>query len=447
MRRVVIVMAMIVFVSACGSSAKTSEPKPQASTTTAAESTEPGTGVTDDTIKLGIMMVDLKCVEGAVDELRPDERRAYEVFIDQINKKGINGRKIEPVFKAYCPVQPADALTACTGLTEDEKVFATVGIFYDPSGDVQLCFAKQHNTPIIADSLNEALMKKAPPGFMVTPNISSERRLKVIMELLAGEKLLAGKTVSILSNDQEKARAQKVVGDELDAIGVERGTDASLSIGDQDTTVPQQQLDSFIERWKGDGTNALVMVGADVSSRQFVEKIKAAIPEMLLIADNTQINDAGQAVTKAGISPNPYDGAITAEGQTGLEHTKTEHFEFCSGVWERATGVEVPLPTEEVRMANGKKNDIYGTVGDACLFTNYFATIARKVGKHLNSTNWVRTIDTFGPIDQMSTVYASLGAGKYDSDDTYGLVEFDPTVGNAGGDWNHLTPVKNVTGG
>ena len=42
-----------------------------------------------------------------------------------------------------------------------------------------------------------------------------------------------------------------------------------------------------------------------------------------------------------------------------------------------ATGIEVPLPTEEVRMTNGKKNDIYGTVGDACLFTNYFATIAR----------------------------------------------------------------------
>jgi hypothetical protein len=168
---------------------------------------------------------------------------------------------------------------------------------------------------------------------------------------------------------------------------------------------------------------------------------------MVLVADNTSINDAGQAATKAGITPNPYDGAITAEGQTGLEHTKTEHFKFCSGIWERATGIKVPLPTEELRMPNGKKNDLYATTEDACLFTNYFATIARKVGKHLNNANWVRTINTFGPIDQTSTLYASLHEGKYDSDDTYGLVAFDPKVGNAGGDWRHLTDVKNVSGG
>ena len=29
----------------------------------------------------------------------------------------------------------------------------------------------------------------------------------------------------------------------------------------------------------------------------------------------------------------------------------------------------------------------------------------------------------------MNTDYASLHAGKYDADDTYGLVAFDPTIG------------------
>src|SRR4051812_36353155 len=269
MRRFVVIVAAVLLASACGSSAKKSEQPahPNAASTTVAESTEPGTGVTADAIKLGILTIDLDCVKGAPGvALRPDEIPAYKIFINQINEQGINGRKIDPVFKSYCPVKQAEELTACTSLTEDSHVFATIGIFYDPSGDAQLCFAKQHKTPIVADSLNEALMQKAPPGLMVTPNISSERRLAVIMKLLADKKTLAGKKVAILSNTAEKARAQKVAGAELKKLGVERGADAALGISDQDTSLPQQQLDSYIERWKVDGTNALIMVGADVAS-------------------------------------------------------------------------------------------------------------------------------------------------------------------------------------
>jgi hypothetical protein len=48
-----------------------------------------------------------------------------------------------------------------------------------------------------------------------------------------------------------------------------------------------------------------------------------------------------------------------------------------------------------------------------------------------------------GPMRIASTKYASLSEGKYDADDTYGLVAYGPTV-PAAGDWNALTPVRNV---
>jgi hypothetical protein len=290
------------------------------------------------------------------------------------------------------------------------------------------------------------LVKRAPPGVLLTPNITSERRLKVIMELLEKQKTLDGKKVAILSSATNKARAAAVVGPALEKLGVQRGTDAALGIGGADTTVAQSQLDSAVERWKGDGTNALILVGEDVSAKQFVEKIKQAIPGMQLVADNTSINSAGQEETKAGAKPNPYEGAITAEGQTGLEHTKTEHFTFCRDIWEKATGRKVPLPDVEVKLPNGKKNDIYAEVEDACNFVNFFATIAEKVGPYLNNENWVRTVNSFGPIDSTNTLYASIHEGKYDADDTYGLVAFDSSIGQAGGDWRHLTEVQNVTG-
>ena len=57
----------------------------------------------------------------------------------------------------------------------------------------------------------------------------------------------------------------------------------------------------------------------------------------------------------------------------------------------------------------------------------------------------MNTVNDFGPIDDTSTIYASIHRGKYDADDTYGLVAYDPTIG-ADGDWTHVTPEENVSG-
>ena len=434
----------LVALTACGSSTKKSSGSSPAST--APGSTKLGTGVTANEIKVGVMLIDFNCLASVYDEERPDQKQAYEIFVNDINNKGgINGRKIVPVFASYCPIKSDTELTACTQLTEDNPVFAVIGSFYDPSGDAQACFAKRHNTPIIADSLTQGIIDKAPGGMMLTPDIIPERRLNVIMSLLQQGHTLDGKRVGTLSDAENRGRVPKVVAPGLRKLGVERGTDATLSITGMDTTEAQAQLDSFIERWKGDGTNALILIGQDVSSQQFIEKIKRAIPNMLLIADTTSVLDGAQTEAKNHVSPNPYLGVISAEGQTGLEHTKTPHFAFCRDIWEKATGRKVPSPNVVIKLPNGKQNQIYGEVEDGCLFTNFFATIAKRVGPNLNVDNWRRTVNTFGPIDDTSTIWATVHAGKYDADNTYSLVTYDPTVGDAG-DWRHLTPVRNVGG-
>jgi hypothetical protein len=435
------VVLLTVVLAACGSSNK----KQSSSTpATGVESTKLGTGVTSDAIKIGVMMIDFDCIKQFTDQLRPDQQQAFQIFIDQVNAKGgINHRRLEPVFKSYCPINLASELAACTSLTEDHNVFAAIGIFYDPSGDAQLCFAKRHHTVIVADALTQGLIDKAPHGLMVTPDILPERRLNVIMSLLKSRGTLRGKKVGTISDAANRSRVRNVVVPGLRDLGVERGADAALTITTGDTTEAQAQLDSFIERWRSDGTNALILVGADVANKQFVEKIKKAIPGMLLVADTTSILDSAREEQKAHVSPNPYDGAISAEGQTGVEHTKTPHFAFCRDIWEKATGRKVPSPNVVVKLPNGKQNDIYSEVEDACLFTNFFATIATRVGPYLNNENWIRTVNNFGPVDDTSTIYASLHDGKYDADDTYGLKAYDPTIPQTG-DWRALTPVQNV---
>ena len=243
-------------------------------------------------------------------------------------------------------------------------MFATIGTFYDPSGDAQLCFTKRHQTPIVSSSFPQTLGLKTPGHDGDTRHLAraTSERDHVVARIAENARRQEGRHTRPSCEPQ---RVTKVVAPALQQMGVERGTDGTVTISGSDTTAALAELDSFIERWKSDGTNALILVGENVASKQFVEKIKQAIPDMLLIADTTSILDGGREEVKAHANPNPYDGAMSAEGQTGLEHTKTEHFKYCAGIWTKATGQPAPSPNVVVKLPNGKQNDVYGGMEDA----------------------------------------------------------------------------------
>src|SRR5258708_5986833 len=151
----------------------------------AAESVGTGHGVTPSTIKLGLVQVDYDCIKDFVDFNRGNQKQTYQVFVDDLNKHGgILGRTVEGVFRTFCPIGNAGALSACTSFTEDDKVFAVLGVFIDQSGDAQLCIAKNHQTVEIIHNLSQSWIDEAPKGLLLTPNITTDRRLSLILDLL-----------------------------------------------------------------------------------------------------------------------------------------------------------------------------------------------------------------------------------------------------------------------
>ena len=135
-----------------------------------------GQGVTDSTIKIGVALVDFKCIEPYIQTTRVDEYKVYDAFINDLNAKGgIAGRKIVPIYKTFCPIVPAPALTLCTQFTEDEHVFAVIGDFVDLTGQAQPCIAKQHKTVLITFNLTQAIVNSAPGGILLTFNTDQER--------------------------------------------------------------------------------------------------------------------------------------------------------------------------------------------------------------------------------------------------------------------------------
>jgi ABC-type branched-subunit amino acid transport system substrate-binding protein len=444
-----IAVLIVVLTSACGSSSKhgagstTSKPA-TASTVAAPLDKSLGTGVTANSVKLGVVMIDYNCIKQFVDTVELEQQPTFQVFVNDINSHGgINGRQITPVYKSYCPIQSSEALATCTSLTEDDHVFAVVGTLFDASGDAQLCFTNQHKTPLITDSLTQSEISKAKPALLLTPDITPERRVRVIMSLLKTQGTLQGKKVAILADSTAKSEIDSTLAPGLKSLGVERGSDAVLTINGSDTSNAQSQLDSFIERWKTENVNALILAGGEASSKQFVERVKRTFPNMLLIADTTDVLSEAQDEQKAGVKPNPYDGVITAEGDTGTEHQTRASGKYCRNIWEAATHKTMPNPDVVIPAPGGKRDNLYDEIDSSCAFVTMFKTIATKVGPYLNSANWASTVNNFGPIFDTSTVYASLRNGKYDADDTYGLVAYDPTIGQAG-DWRRVTTVQNV---
>ena len=94
---------------------------------------------------------------------------------------------------------------------------------------------------------------------------------------------------------------------------------------------------------------------------------------------------------------------------------------------------------------NNHTLDISGSITDACAELTIFKQIGDRVGKYLNNDNWRNVVDNFGKIPVMQSFYGSIHAGKYDADDTFRLVAFDPTIGDSG-DWKQVTAIQNVSG-
>ena len=221
------------------------------------------------------------------------------------------------MYRDFCPVGNAEALSTCTSFTEDDKVFAVVGVFIDQSGDAQLCIAKNHETVEIIHNVSQSWIDEAPKGLLLTPNITTDRRLSVILDLLAQRQDAQGQEGGGAHPARQQGPRRAMVTPALKKMKVKQGSTAVLSITGTDTTAAQSQLDSFIEKWKAEGVDTFVIVGQTVVSKTYVTILKEAFPKATLISDQTPTAlSGGQDAVAAKEDPNPYEGLISAEGQS-----------------------------------------------------------------------------------------------------------------------------------
>jgi ABC-type branched-subunit amino acid transport system substrate-binding protein len=405
-------------------------------------------GVTKDTIKIGIPLIDWSSIAPFVDYTFGDTEAISKVFVDDINKNGgINGRQIVPVYKKYPPIpgQKPDPLSLCTSFTEDDKVFAVVGVFIDTTGQAQECVSKDHKLIHIGHELDQPFIDASPGGLMLTPDRTKENVASALISVLGSTGRLKGKTVAVVGQTDNQERVNKVIVPALKKAKAKTGSTAILNITGTDTTAAQAQIDSFVEKWKSEGVDTIFLSGNDVSAKQFVESIKKGMPKAQLITDTDTSLDQAQGEQNAGLKPNPYEGIITGTGITPSQRWANPNaaLKNCIDVYQKATGTTVPGPDNRKQTSDGKSINTDQALTDACGDLAMFKAIAEKVGPDLTIKNWQKTVDSFGTINLPPDKFASLCAGKYGAEDDFQLVSYDSSIGKAG-DWKSMTAIKDV---
>ena len=275
----------------------------------AAGSSQSGTGVTSNTIKIGITYPDLAAIRNIVNVNPGNYLVAYNTVINQINAQGgINGRKIVPVFASVNPLGTAGAATACTQLTEDDNVFAVVGFFQPADTN---CYVNTHVTPIIGASLTaqQAASAKAPwYNYFISDSDLIPKEMTYFEQQGVFEGHRIGVTAETVNQDE-----MNLVVSELKKLKVPVVQTAVNTAPATDTTALATEDGIIAQKFKASGVSEVVAVGnAGNDWPRSEQSDQSTYLPRLVVPDFTYLD--AYVTNAAGHSNAILKGAITAGG-------------------------------------------------------------------------------------------------------------------------------------
>ena len=348
-------------------------------------------GVSNDEIKIGVTYPDLDAIRSVTDISHGDYKTTYNAVIDQLNKnRGINGRKVVPVFAPINPIGTAPAQEACLKLTEDDKVFATVGFFYF---DAPLCYVAQHDTPILGGTMDPTYLKQAKAPWMTLDSGPEVTPRAVDALVKSGD--LKGKIGVVGVATEEKNLLDAAVLPALKRNGI-KNTVAIIDAPLSDTVAATQQAGTIAQRFQSDGIKTVLLVGASPSAFSNALKNTDYRPKLVGTPFSTF---QGAAINKA-TDPALWKGSATADIAADFNDPSLQ---ACYRTVEKATGdtiVERPKPGTPDYQASARA---------ACQYISLFSQLAGAAGKDLTVAGFGKAAAKLG-----SVTIPGLGTIKYD---------------------------------
>jgi ABC-type branched-subunit amino acid transport system substrate-binding protein len=342
-----------------------------------------GQGVTPTTIKVGVTYPDLSALKNVINVDPGNYPVAYTALFNQINKQGgLNGRKIVPVFAPVNPLGTAPAATACTQLTEDQKVFAVLGFFQQPD---TACYVTTHTVPIIGASLT-AQQAASAKGPWYNPIISDSDLAPKEMAYFKQHGVFSGKKIAVVGTNIDQPVVNVVLA-ALRAQGVPVVQTAINSVPDTDTAAQTQEYGTIAQKFQSLGVNEVVTVGNSGNGFPAALQSTQSNYRPRLVASNYITLDA-YVSNKAGYTQSILKDAITAGGYPP------------PSVWFNDPVMKRCFATVHAAEPNAViNNPIRATASTpvtwtapetACVQVALFADIVKAAGKTLNNQTFVK---------------------------------------------------------
>lgn len=396
---------------------------------------ELGRGVTADTITIGYAYLDF---DGLVKKgLSPagwgDQKAAFQSVVDDINAKdGINGRTLKVIYEGYSPLGTEDAEAVCLRLTQDNEVFAVIGGFLGPAEPANTCIVGRQETILVggvqsAERLSEA---KAP---WITDRPLRTRQTAVLMDLLKKKGRLKDASVAVVTNID----AEDVRGEVIAALGdahVKPVEDLFSDAAVGDVIAEDQTWSTLAERIRASNANTVLLVGNPSAGIRNISS--QGLDVDIWVLDQEALQNLGST-----LDLKVADGALTAAPLAGQDLWDDDTVKVCRDAYSKA---HPDVTIIEPNALAETDEDVPQGLIVGCRFLKLFEAVATKVGHNLNSTTFAAAVAKIGNFSIPGQPFASLGADKFDSNDSFRLVSFDSTISQDGG-FKSLTDIMDVT--
>jgi len=388
-------------------------------TTTLAEDvprTASFTGVTEDTIRLGIAHWDTSAFGFG---FFGDPSEVVGALTDAVNDRGgVNGRMLEPSVAGFNPADNEGMLAACITLTEDVEVFAVLG---GMRGDANFCVFEQHETIHIGSQIGaegEALERTKAPiaGFFAAGTAVEENFIAQLDEIgwFDGATRVGIHYDGNVTSDRVSAVAEATLAD----LGLEIG----ITLNIDDLGLSEDELENRAEIMRQQVRDADVerMLIFGAAATGYVTYGELDLP--LAAPDSGNLTTA----ISTGIDPGDLDGTIAAGTRVDLSSDPVD-----AKTQQCIDDVQAALPDARFeRPGAGVVNteddpNYWNYTLIVCRDLDLFIQAATAAGVDLTNDTFQAGLDTLTDTSFAQIPFASFGPGKYNGNDTLRLVEFD----------------------
>ena len=370
-------------------------------------------GVTEATIRVGFTVVDLgpaRQAGEAINFASPETQQGWwQAAVDEVNNAGgINGRQIEPVYQSVNVLDSAQAQAACVALTEDEQVFAVVGVLYFPVADE--CVVNGHDTPLSTIGPNDDATYAS--GRLVTLMPRTSRVIAQFGGDLNAQGMLVGRNVGILGDAGSDPRGDAMR--QLEEL-VQAGNPASVRTATLGTDLASAaaQTGLVVNNWRSAGVDTVIFIVNPSYGLAFVQNADRQFWKPAYLASDFA-NMGNNDVATVGMSEG-YDGAL-AITTTSVGRDPNAALNACLDVLAR-NGHPVEDPEQS------------GLAGQQCDMFNAFLAGARQAGADLTRDTFAQGIQSAGSVDMWRVGGGAWGPGKFDLADLVTTVRWSYDCG------------------